>query len=119
MIRRARAQASGGRGHSTESVADGSCMKRFMLHRVVLRLVITCAVASCAAAKVSAESCGSDQSCGSDSACVSNVPRSLFYVGAGAGLGVVASGEQSVTNTGISNFFEGEVLFSTGTATGP
>src|SRR5262249_19836382 len=33
--------------------------------------------------------------------------------------GIVASGEQSVTNTGITNIFQGDVLTSTGTATGP
>jgi opacity protein-like surface antigen len=86
-----------GRGHSTESTADGSLMRRFMLNRFVLLLAIACAVASGEAAKVSA------QSCGSDSTCDSNVPRSLFFFGAGAGLELVASGEQSVFNEGISN----------------
>src|SRR5436190_8344245 len=85
-----------GRGHSTESTADGSLMRCFMLNRFVLLLAIACAVASGEAAKVSA------QSCASDSAWDSNVPRSLFFVGAGAGLELVASGEQSVFNEGIS-----------------
>jgi opacity protein-like surface antigen len=82
-----------------------------MLNRVVLLLAIACAVASGEAAKVSA------QSCGSDSACDSNVPRSLFFVGAGAGLAVVASGKQSVFNEGISEA-TGTVSF-TGVALGP
>src|SRR5205814_1465722 len=56
---------------------------------------------------------------GSDSACVSNVPRSLFFAGAGAGLGVVSSGEQSVYNKGLSSFFDTGVLLGTGTADGP
>src|SRR5262249_18834502 len=97
----------------------GGIMKRLERSRVVLLFVVACAVASGRAAKVSAKTCGSDQACGSDSACVSNVPRSLFFVGAGAGLQVGASDEQSVTNTGISNVFNGTDLFSTGTATGP
>lgn len=108
-----------GRVHSTESAAEGSFMKCFMLNRVVLLLVIACAVGSGGAAKVSAQTCDPDQSCGSEPACVSNVPRSLFFVGAGAGLAVVGSGEQSVSNTGISNVFDGGMLLSTGTATGP
>jgi opacity protein-like surface antigen len=82
-----------------------------MLNRLVLPLAIACAVASGEAAKVSA------QSCGSDSACDSNVPWSLFFVGAGAGLGVVASDQQSVFNEGISNA-TGPVSV-TGTALGP
>jgi hypothetical protein len=91
-----------------------------MLKRIVLLSVIVCAVASAGAAKVSAQSCDSDQSCGSDSACVSNVPRSLFFAGAGAGLGVATSGEQSVFNKGISNIFTDTGVFvSSGTAEGP
>src|SRR5262245_4424059 len=97
----------------------GGGMKCLMVNRVVLPFVIASAMATGGAAKVSAQSHDSDQSCGSDSACDSIVPRSLFFAGAGAGLGIVASGEQSVTNTGISNIFQGEVLTSTGTATGP
>src|SRR4051794_32934048 len=100
-------------------------MKCCMLNRVVLLLVIACAVASGAVAKVSAQSCGSDQpcgsdqSCGSDSAFVSNVSRSLFFVGAGAGLGVVSSGKQSVFNKGISIPSEMGTPFATGMAEGP
>jgi opacity protein-like surface antigen len=37
----------------------------------------------------------------------------------GAGLAIVASGEQSVFNKGISNFFDNGVLLGTGTADGP
>jgi hypothetical protein len=62
---------------------------------------------------------GSDQPCGSDSACVSNVPRSLFFAGAGAGVGILASGEQSVFNKGISSTFDRGVLLGNGTADGP
>jgi opacity protein-like surface antigen len=94
-------------------------MNCFMLSRVVLLLAIACAVAGGGAAKVSAQSGSSEQSGGSDSACVSNVPRSLFFVGAGAGLDIVASGQQSVFNKGISNIFEGGSLVSTGEAEGP
>jgi opacity protein-like surface antigen len=82
-----------------------------MPNKVVSLLAIACAVASGEAAKVSA------QSCGSDSACDSNVPRSLFFVGAGAGLELVASGKQSVFNEGISNA-TGSVSVS-GIALGP
>jgi len=49
----------------------------------------------------------------------SKVPRSLFFAGAGAGLGIVASGEQSVFNKGISSIFDNGVLLGTGTADGP
>jgi hypothetical protein len=60
-----------------------------MPNRAVLLLAIACALASGEAGKVFA------QSCDSDSACVSTVPRSMCFVGLGAGLGLVSSGEPS------------------------
>src|SRR5262245_43098690 len=107
-----------GREHSTESSAGGNLLRCLMLRRVVLPLVIACALANGEAAKVSAQSCDSDQACGSDSTCGSSVPRSLFFVGAGAGLEIVASGEQSVFNKGISSAMGGGVNAS-GVAEGP
>src|SRR5262249_56622828 len=61
-----------------------------MPNRAALILVLCCAVAGGGATRVSA------QSCGPDPACASNVPRSMFYAGVGAGFGLLASGEQSV-----------------------
>jgi opacity protein-like surface antigen len=84
-----------------------------MLNRAVLLLVIACVVVSCAATKVSAQPCDSGSASGS------NVPRSLFFAGAGAGLGVLNSGEQSVFNKGISSTFDAGVLLGNGTADGP
>ncbi|HEY7001624.1 MAG TPA: hypothetical protein VH330_07770 [Candidatus Udaeobacter sp.] len=49
----------------------------------------------------------------------SNVPRSLFFVGVGGGLGIVASGDQSVFNKGLSTIFDNGVLLGTGEAAGP
>ncbi len=85
----------------------------FMPNRIVSLLVMTCAVASGGPAKDSVQSYSSDLARGS------NVPRSLFFAGAGAGLGIVASGEQSVFNKGLSMIFDNGVLLGTGTADGP
>ncbi len=84
-----------------------------MRNRIVLLVAMACAVACCGTAKVRA------QSYDSDSACVSNVPRSMFFAGAGGGLGVLTSGEQSVFNKGISNIFNMGVPLGSGTADGP
>jgi len=89
-----------------------------MLSRVVLLLIVW-TVTGGGAAKVAAQSGGSDHSLASDSACVSNVPRSLFFMGAGAGLDIVASGQQAVFNKGLSNIFKDGSLVSTGEAEGP
>jgi opacity protein-like surface antigen len=89
-----------------------------MLSRVGVLLVVAYAVASGDTAKISAQSGGSDQSCGSDSAFVANVPKCLFFVGAGAGLEIVASDAQLVFNKGISNAMGGGVN-ATGVAEGP
>jgi len=84
-----------------------------MANRVVLFLVMACAVASGQTAKDYVLSSTAEPARGS------NVPRSLFFVGAGAGLGIVVSGEQSVFNKGISNIFDNGVLIATGSAPGP
>src|SRR5262245_15748639 len=84
-----------------------------MPNRVILRLAMACAVVGGGAAKASAQSCGPEPACGS------NVPRSMFFAGIGAGLGLVASGEQSVYNKGISTAFDGAALLGSGTADGP
>lgn len=52
-------------------------------------------------------------------ASASDVPRSLFFVGAGGGLGIVASGDQSVFNKGLSTIFDNGELLGTGVATAP
>src|SRR5437870_2421655 len=85
----------------------------FMPNRIVLCLVMACAVANGETAKDYVQSSTAELARGS------NVPRSLFFVGAGAGLGIVASGEQSVFNKGISSIFDNGVLLGTGTADGP
>jgi len=74
---------------------------------------MTCAVASGGTAKDYVQPSTAEPARGS------NVPRSLFFAGAGAGLGIVASGEQSVFNKGISSIFDNGVLLGTGTADGP
>ena len=84
-----------------------------MPNRTALFLVLACAVAGGGATRVSA------QSCGPDPACASNVPRSMFFAGVGAGLGLLASGEQSVVQQAPSNIFNGGVLVTTGQAGGP
>jgi len=84
-----------------------------MSNRIVLLLVMTCAVASGGTAKDYVQPSTAEPARGS------NVPRSLFFAGAGAGLGIVASGEQSVFNKGISSIFDNGVLLGTGTADGP
>lgn len=43
----------------------------------------------------------------------------MFFAGAGAGLGIIGSGEQSVYNLGISQILDSGVLVATGTADGP
>lgn len=83
-----------------------------MLHRVMPWLV-ACAVVSGGAAKVSAQDWDSEPVCGS------NVPRSLFFAGAGGGLGLLCSGEQSVYNKGISTIFNAGTVLGHGTADGP
>src|SRR5262249_5272222 len=75
-----------------------------MPNRSVVRLVLACAVAGGGATRASA------QSCGPDPACTSNVPRSTFFAGVGAGLGLLTSGEQSVVQQAPSNIFNGGVL---------
>ena len=84
-----------------------------MSKRSVLRLVLACAVAAGGVTRTSA------QSCGPDPACDSNVPRSMFFAGVGAGLGLLASGEQSVVQQAPSNIFNGGMLVTTGQAGGP
>ncbi len=85
----------------------------FMPNRIALCLVMACAVASGQTAKDYIQSSTAEPARGS------NVPRSLFFAGAGAGLGIVASDEQSVFNKGISRIFDNGVLLGTGTAEGP
>src|SRR4051794_4015303 len=84
-----------------------------MPKRSVLRLVLACAVAGGGVIRASA------QSCGPDPACDSNVPRSMFFAGVGAGLGLLTSGEQSVIQQAPSNIFNGGMLVTTGQAGGP
>jgi opacity protein-like surface antigen len=85
----------------------------FMPNRIVLCLVMACAVASGQTAKDYIQPSTAEPARGS------NVPRSLFFAGAGGGLGIVASGEQSVFNKGLSMIFDNGVLLGTGTADGP
>ncbi len=65
-----------------------------MPNRILLFLVMACAVASGQTAKDYIQSSTPEPARGS------NVPRSLFFAGAGAVLGIVVSGEQSVFNKG-------------------
>ena len=85
----------------------------------VLRLVLACAVVAGGATRASAQSFGPDLIRDPDPACASNVPRSMFFAGVGAGLGLLTSGEQSVVQHAPSNIFNGGVLVTTGQAGGP
>jgi hypothetical protein len=85
----------------------------FMRAGVFLLLVIAGAAASGGTAKDHVQSSTAEPAHGA------TVPRSLFFVGVGGGLGIVASGEQSVFNKGISNIFDNGVPLGTGTAEGP
>src|SRR5260370_372477 len=76
------------RGGSTEDT--GGAEVAVMATGVVWPLDVACAVAGGGTAKVSAQPYGSEPASGS------NVPRSMLCAGAGAGLGIVAAGEQSV-----------------------
>jgi hypothetical protein len=85
----------------------------FMRASVFLLLVMACAVASGGTANDYFKSSTVEP------APASSVPRSLFFVGAGGGLGIVASGEQSVFNKGLSMIFDNGELLGTGSAVGP
>src|SRR5262249_1891433 len=113
--RRGRGGAPGGgfegRGAGSRRLSSEGVV--VMPNRAGLVLVRGCAVAGGGATRVSA------QSCGPDPACASNVPRSMFFAGVGAGLGLLASGEQTVVQQAPSNIFNGGVLVTTGQAGGP
>jgi opacity protein-like surface antigen len=93
--------------------------------------MLACALASGGAVRLEAqttcsdgcdcESCWSDDfdACDESDECCSTVPRCMLFVGAGAGLGLVGSPEQSVYNLGISQIYDSGQLVATGTADGP
>ena len=86
--------------------------KNLIRNRVAFILVVAGAIATGCFGTVNAQSTSS----GSSSV---SVPKSAFYAGGGVGFAILASGEQSVYNKGLSNVRDGGVLVATGEADGP